>query len=220
MDKLEKFNLYLNDVEGYTKAIHRFESLYHEQVDKIHILEEIRDFFGRHKGEIAKTTADADRILQESLQSIRESTSLNVDEFHKYFVEQSEVFKAILKTEQEELEQFTSELKDQFNIQMSNMPQVAKRLEDIAAIPIQLDKLIDKIEYSNVKLANDISQSVKQSLMSITSKDILDDKERNYAQDTMPNWMKISGWIALIIIAIVGIMNIVFTLFPINNLNV
>lgn len=219
-DKLEKFNLYLNDVEGYTKAIHRFESLYHEQVDKIHILEEIRDFFGRHKGEIAKTTADADRILQESLQSIRESTSLNVDEFHKYFVEQSEVFKAILKTEQEELEQFTSELKDQFNIQMSNMPQVAKRLEDIAAIPIQLDKLIDKIEYSNVKLANDISQSVKQSLMSITSKDILDDKERNYAQDTMPNWMKISGWIALIIIAIVGIMNIVFTLFPINNLNV
>ena len=172
------------------------------------------------KGEIAKTTADADRILQESLQSIRESTSLNVDEFHKYFVEQSEVFKAILKTEQEELEQFTSELKDQFNIQMSNMPQVAKRLEDIAAIPIQLDKLIDKIEYSNVKLANDISQSVKQSLMSITSKDILDDKERNYAQDTMPNWMKISGWIALIIIAIVGIMNIVFTLFPINNLNV
>ena len=103
---------------------------------------------------------------------------------------------------------------------MSNMPQVAKRLEDIAAIPIQLDKLIDKIEYSNVKLANDISQSVKQSLMSITSKDILDDKERNYAQDTMPNWMKISGWMALIIIAIVGIMNIVFTLFPINNLNV
>lgn len=219
-DKLEKFNLYLNDIEGYTKAIHRFESLYHEQVDKIHILEEIRDFFGRHKGEIAKTTADADRTLQESLQSIRESTSLNVDELHKYFVEQSEVFKAILKAEQEELEQFTSNLKTQFNVQMSNLPQVAKRLEDIAVIPVQLDKLIDKIEHSNVKLANDISQSVKQSLMSITSKNILDNREKNYAQDTMPNWMKISGWIALIIIAIVGIMNIVFTLFPINNLNV
>lgn len=82
-DKLEMFNLYLTDIEGYTQAIHRFETLYQEQADKVHILEEIRDFFRRHKGEIAKTTADADRTLQESLQSIRESTSSNVDELHK-----------------------------------------------------------------------------------------------------------------------------------------
>jgi len=191
-DKLEMFNLYLTD---------------------------IRDFFRRHKGEIAKTTADADRTLQESLQSIRESTSSNVDELHKYFVNQSEIFKDILKAEQEEFEQFTSDLKTQFGIQMSNMPIVAKQLEEISAIPAQLDKIIEKIEHSNAKLANDISQSVKQSLTSTTPKNISDNRDRYYAQDTIPNWMKISGWIALIIIAIVGIMNIVLMFFPINNVN-
>lgn len=218
-DKLEMFNLYLTDIEGYTQAIHRFETLYQEQADKVHILEEIRDFFRRHKGEIAKTTADADRTLQESLQSIRESTSSNVDELHKYFVNQSEIFKDILKAEQEEFELFTSDLKTQFGIQMSNMPIVAKQLEEISAIPAQLDKIIEKIEHSNAKLANDISQSVKQSLTSTTPKNISDNRDRYYAQDTIPNWMKISGWIALIIIAIVGIMNIVLMFFPINNVN-
>lgn len=92
-------------------------------------------------------------------------------------------------------------------------------MEEISAIPAQLDKIIEKIEHSNAKLANDISQSVKQSLTSTTPKNISDNRDRYYAQDTIPNWMKISGWIALIIIAIVGIMNIVLMFFPINNVN-
>ena len=132
---------------------------------------------------------------------------------------QTEIFKDILKAEQEEFEQFTSDLKTQFSIQMSNLPIVAKQLEEISAIPTQLDKLIEKIEHSNAKLANDISQSVKQSLISTKPKDISDNRDRYYTQDTIPNWMKISGWIALVIIAIVGIMNIVFMFFPIHNVN-
>lgn len=31
------FNLYLTDIEGYTQAIHRFETLYQEQADKMSI---------------------------------------------------------------------------------------------------------------------------------------------------------------------------------------
>ena len=38
-DKLEVFNQYLNDIEGYTQAIHHFETLFNEQADRIHILE-------------------------------------------------------------------------------------------------------------------------------------------------------------------------------------
>lgn len=143
-DKLEVFNQYLNDIEGYTEAIHRFESLYNEQANRIHILEEIRDFFGRHKGEIAKTTADADRTLQESLQNIKESTSSNVEELHKRFIEQSESFKEILKSERESFEQFTNDLKAQFSAQMTQMPQLSEQLEEISAIPVRLDKLIEK----------------------------------------------------------------------------
>lgn len=208
--KLEVFNQYLSDIEGYTEAIHRFESLYNGQVDRLHVLEEIRDFFVRHKGEIAKTTADADRTLQESLQNIKESTSSNVEELHKSFVEQSESFKEILKSERESFEQFSNDLKAQFSSQMAQMPQLSKHLEEISAIPGRLDKLIEKIEMSNVRLATGISQSVKQTLMT-TNVNRIPDTNNNSVQagDPIPAWMKVSGWIALVIIAIYCILNIV-----------
>lgn len=217
-DKLEIFNQYLNSIEGYTDTIHRFETLYNEQADKVHILEEIRDFFGRHKGEIAKATADADRTLQDSLQAIRESTSSNVDELHKRFIEQSEVFKGILKSEQEAFEQFTTELKAQFHAQMAQMPQLSKQLGEISAIPAQLDRLIARIEESNSRLVSDISQSVGQSLTRITNEMLRSiEKGRGNATASTPKWMKITGLIALIIIAAAYIMNIVFVFFPIND---
>ena len=76
------------------------------EAGRIHILEEIRDFFGRHKGEIVKTTADADNAIRESLSRIKESTSSNVDELHAHFVQQSEAFKEILKAERDAFELF------------------------------------------------------------------------------------------------------------------
>ncbi len=86
-DKLEAFNEYLDDIEGYTEAIHRFEAQFGEQADRLHILEEIRDFFNRHKSEIARTTADADKTLQESLENIKDSTAENVNELHNRFIQ-------------------------------------------------------------------------------------------------------------------------------------
>ena len=198
-------------------AIQRFESLYNEQANRIHILEEIRDFFGRHKGEIAKTTADADRTLQESLQNIKESTSSNVEELHKRFIEQSESFKEILKSERESFEQFTNDLKAQFSAQMTQMPQLSEQLEEISAIPVRLDKLIEKIEMSNIRLANDISQSIKQTLMTTKVNKILDTNDSVRVGDSIPAWMKVSGWAALVIIAITCILNIVFMFFPVKK---
>lgn len=219
-DKLEVFNLYLNDIEGYTMAIHRFESLFNEETDRIHILEEIRDFFGRHKGEIAKTTADADNAIRESLSKIKESTSSNVDELHARFVEQSEAFKGILKAEREAFEQFTIDLKAQFSTQMTQMPQLSKQLEEIASIPGRLDKLIEKVEKSNARLAIDISQSVKQSLITAKVNSQLSGEEGHYPvpSDSTPSWMRLSGWAALVIIAIACSINVVLTFFPLNDI--
>ncbi len=132
---------------------------------EIHILEEIRDFFGRHKGEIAKTTADAGQDTSRvTPKLIKESTSSNVEELHKRFIEQSESFKEILKSERESFEQFTNDLKAQFSAQMTQMPQLSEQLEEISAIPVRLDKLIEKIEMSNIRLANDISTVYQTNL--------------------------------------------------------
>lgn len=219
-DKLEVFNQYLNDIEGYTQAIHRFESLYNEEAARIHILEEIRDFFARHKGEIAKSTADADNALRESLSRIKESTSTNVNELNSKFLEQSESFKTILKEEKESFEQFTTDLRAQFSAQMTQMPQLARQLEEISSIPTRLDRLIEKIEKSNSKLSTEISQSVKQTLLTAKVNNQLSNGtgQVSFISGTnMPNWMKFSAWVALIIIAIACVFNIVIQFYPLKN---
>lgn len=215
-DKLEAFNEYLNDIEGYTTAIHRFESQFGEQADRLHILEEIRDFFRRHKSEIAKTTADADRTLQESLENIKESTSENVNEMQKRFVEQSEHFKKILEEEKEAFERFMTQLNAQFSAQMSHMPQLAKQLEEISSIPVRLDKLIDKMEKSNAKLASDISFALKQSMQTnkVTAHISGEDGTIIATGESMPSWMKWTVISALVIIAVACIFNVVVYFFP------
>lgn len=215
-DKLEAFNEYLNDIEGYTEAIHRFEAQFGEQVDRLHVLEEIRDFFRRHKSEIAKTTADADKTLQESLENIKESTSENVNEMQKRFVEQSEHFKKILENEKEAFERFMTQMNAQFSAQMSHMPQIAKQLEEISSIPVRLDKLIDKMEKSNAKLASDISFALRQSIQTnkVTSQIRGEEGSIIAAGESMPSWMKWTIISALVIIAVACIFNVVVYFFP------
>lgn len=210
-DKLEIFNEYLNDIEGYTDAIHRFETQFGEQADRLHVLEEIRDFFRRHKSEIAKTTADADKTLQESLENIKESTSSNVNEMQKRFIEQSEHFKKILEDEKEAFERFMAQMNAQFSAQLSHMPQLAKQLEEISAIPVRLDKLIDKVEKSNAKLASDISFALKQSMQTakVTAQLSSDGGTVFATGPSMPSWMKWTAISALVIIAAACVFNVV-----------
>lgn len=214
-DKLEAFNEYLNDIEGYTETIHRFESQFGEQTDRLHVLEEIRDFFRRHKSEIAKTTADADKTLQESLENIKESTSENVNEMQKRFIEQSEHFKKILEDEKDAFEQFMTQMNAQFSAQISHMPQLAKQLEEISSIPVRLDKLIDKVEKSNAKLALDISFALKQSMQTAkVTAQLRGDGSTIIAGSSMPSWMKWTVISALVVIAAACIFNVVVYFFP------
>ena len=211
-DKLEEFNTYLDDIEGYTRAIHRFEAQFGEQAERLHILEEIRDFFRRHKSEISQTTADADRALQESLQSIKESTSENVNEMHSCFIKQSESFKSILNSERVEFEELITKINAQFSSQMSQMPQLAKQLEEISSIPARLDRLIEKVEKSNLQLTKDISLAISrlQSLRGKTTElSGNSDGGAVVVGSSMPGWMRWIGFSALIIIAAACLFNIV-----------
>lgn len=211
-DKLEVFNRYLNDIEGYTDAIHNFEKQFAEQANRLYILEEIRDFFKRHKAEIAKTTANADKTLQDSLNSIKESTSSNVNELHSRFVEQSEQFKTILQQEKESFEHLNSQIKAQFSAQLDKMPQLSRQLEEISAIPVRLDKLIDRIEKSNSRLASDITNSLKQALQ--TAHTNPDAGYGGISGTDTPMWMKFTGWCAIVIIAIASLFYLISNLIP------
>ena len=70
---------------------------------------------------------------------------------------------------------------------------------------------------SNIRLANDISQSIKQTLMTTKVNKMLDTNDSVRVGDSIPAWMKVSGWAALVIIAITCILNIVFMFFPVKK---
>ena len=212
-DKLEIFNEYLAEVEGYTQAIHRFEKQFEDQANRIHVLEEIRDFFNRHKSEIAKSTADADDILQKSLGNLRDSTSSNINGLNAHFTEQSEHFKKMIEEEKEAFGNFTRQLHTQFSEQMSTMPKMARQLEEISAIPAQLDKLVEKIDQSNSKLVKEISSALKQRTPD-SGIIVAEDGDNPLPEPSSSNWMKWVGLAAVIIIAIACVFNMVTYFIP------
>ena len=125
-----------------------------------------------------------------------------------------------MKEEKESFEQFTTDLRAQFSAQMTQMPQLARQLEEISSIPTRLDRLIEKIEKSNSKLSTEISQSVKQTLLTAKVNNQLSNGtgQVSFISGTnMPNWMKFSAWVALIIIAIACVFNIVIQFYPLKN---
>lgn len=205
--KLEAFNKYLQDIEGYTEAIHRFESLFGEQAERLHVLEEIRDFFHEHKAAINKSVAMADDALKESIREIKDSTTDNLSTLHSHFIEQSETFKNILREEQEAFERFSREIKAQFTDQLSIMPQMTRQLEQISSIPAQLDKLCDRIEKSNQTLLAGIHQSMRGGGgIDLNKYPVAPGSP--VPKGGSGSWVRITGVIALVIIAIASLINL------------
>lgn len=209
-DKLEEFNQYLLDIKGYTDEIHRFERLFQNNAGRYDVLEEIRDFFRRHKGEIARTTADADVMLQKALGNIKDSTQENITEMHNRFVEQSQTFKSILNQEKEEFEEFMRKMNAQFSAQINQMPTLHKQLQEISSIPDRLDKLMDKIEKSNAKMVSQIASSMKEMQNHQRyNNSLAGDGGGSDSGSSTPVWMKLTGWLAIVIIAITCVFNMI-----------
>ena len=154
-DELEQFQQYLNSINGYTEAIQRFTELFNSESDRLHVLEEIRDFFTRHKAEIAKNITDEDVALKQALKNLENTSIENVDELKKNLTTQSEAFKS---TNKELLETLTQ--------QMNAFPKLNKNLEDISKIPAELDKLARKIEQSNDNVVRQVQLKLNKLSMS------------------------------------------------------
>lgn len=167
-DKLEEFNQYLNGIHGYTDAIHTFTSQFEAESNRLHVLEEIQQFFMRHKAEIAKDSADADIALREALRSMKESTNSNVSELNTILVKQAEDFKQILKEEKESFEQINRELQTLFSNQLRQMPMLEQKLADVASIPHKIDSMIERLEQSNSKLYSAFAMSMGETVSKLT----------------------------------------------------
>lgn len=215
-DKLETFNAYLNDVQGYTNTIHRFTTLFEQESNRLHVLEEIQQFFTRHKAEIAKDTADADVTLKEALSELRTSTANNVSELNKQLTSQSDEFKTFLKEEKESFEKLNEDIKAQFKERINEMPALVDNIKEIAQIPEHLDRLVEKVEQSNALLANKISESLNQTVQTISKTMTKNVPQRpveivaSPSVKMLPIWMNWTITVTLIVIALSCVLSLAY----------
>lgn len=216
-DKLETFNQYLDDIHGYTDAINEFTTRF----QSLGILDEMKLYFQRHKAEIAKSTADSDVALRDAIRRLKESTTSNVLELHKVFTQQAEEFKGIISEERETFIALNRELKAQFSSKLSEIPMLQSQLAQISAIPSLLDKVIQRMEQSNAKLATDVSASLNQVATKITQlgnsmqsrrDPMLHSYQPAVTDKSIPKWM---GWTILFTVILIAMASIANTAYNI-----
>jgi hypothetical protein len=216
-DKLEQFNEYLNDIHGYTDAIHTFTSQFEQESNRLHVLEEIQQYFSRHKAEIAKDAADSDVALRDALRSLRESSESNSKELNSIFVQQAEDFKRILKEEKESFEQINKDLQTEFSNQLKEMPMLEQRFADVAEIPQKIDEMIARLEQSNSQLYSNFVFSTRENLIQFAKASKENGTTRPVESDSRShktNWILI---ICAILIAIACIANTIHNIWFVDN---
>ena len=211
-DKLEQFNKYLDDIHGYTDAIHTFTTQFEQEANRLHVLEEIQQFFMRHKAEIAKDSADVDVALRNALRTLKETASSNTNELNSTLVQQAEEFKRIIADERESFERLNTELRVQFRAELNQIPMLQKQLVEIAGIPGKLDKLIDRMERSNSSLASQVSSTMTQTVKELTSVSFRGEFAPYSVQPILPRWMKWIVVVSVILIALACITNTVYNI--------
>lgn len=214
-DKLEVFNQYLDDIHGYTDAIHTFTTQFEQESNRLHVLEEIRNYFNRHKAEIAKDSADVDIALRNALKDLKETAGSNTKELNYTLVQQAEEFKQILKEEKESFEKVNNEIKAQFDAQLNQIPMLEKNLGEISAIPSKLDILINRIEQSNITLASNVKNTMIQTVQGLLAgfSKTSGSSTPNYSTQFLPSWMKWTIIVSVILIAIACISNTAYNIW-------
>ena len=219
-DKLELFNEYLDDIQGYTDAIHKFTSLFEQESNRLHVLEEIQQYFMRHKAEITKDSADLDLALRKSLEAINDTACSNSQKLSSTLVEQAEAFKRIIKEEKESFEQISNEIKAQFSSQLGHIPMLEKQLAEISQIPAMLNSMISEIKRSNGILAtqtnealNMVSKKLSSSSPKVTS------GEGGTVHQLLPDWMKWPIFVSIMVIALSCLYYVSKNIFFDANIN-
>lgn len=212
-DKLELFNQYLNDIRGYTDAIHTFTSQFEIEANRLRVLEEIQQFFTRHKEEIVMDSADIDVALRDALAQLKESTGNNISELNNIFVRQAEEFKQILQEEKESFEKVNEEISAQFTAQVSMLPMLESKLSEVSEIPVKIDSMIERLEHSNSLLYTNFALSMGET----AKKFALSMKENGNTtiapggtERQRPNWILV---LCAILIAIACITNTIHNIW-------
>ena len=220
-EKLEQFNYYLNSIKGYTMEIESFRKQLNSEDDMVYLLIEmkgtlqgIKDFFKEELGEInsrkaaiGKSIDNVDTYITGALDKLNKTSVSSVDGLKMQIDHQADELEKFLEQEKQMLQDMSQEVRIEFEKQISQVPNISKRLEDITKLPAQLEQLSNSIAESNKKLVNGITQANQNMINDI--KHVLNKMEYSASGSgnggttkvVMPMWMKVAIITLLFVIA-------------------
>ena len=200
MGSLDRFSQYMNSVTEYLTAVRELNGKLDEHLERTETLGIVSDFYKKQMREIElrqdaikSAVISVDDVMRSALAVLQSDSEKGLSSLQEAFVGQMMTMEEMISKQTEKL-----------TIQMNQMPQVVQKLEEISAIPSKLDKLIDRIEKSNVSLAKQVSQSIRSIPTNRGGGQISSGNNTTVSTPNKAPWLKWSIVIAIIVIAFAG----------------
>lgn len=213
MGSLDRFSQYMSNVTEYLTAVRELNEKLDEHLERTETLGIVSEFYKKQMKEIElrqdaikSAVISVDNVMKSAFATLQSNSEQGLRSMQEAFVGHMMSMQEMISKQTERL-----------TIQMNQMPQVVQRLEEISAIPSKLDKLIDRIEKSNVNFAKQFSQSIRSIQTNRDGGQIL---SANIHDESIPDetpWLKWSIVIAIIVIALACIANLYVNIISLKN---
>lgn len=211
MSVLNDFANYIQSINGYTSSLHHFTTMFNSEVDRLHVLESMKEFFDL-QGQRLKEREDAlkkgmgklDNALLEGTGQLKNRFNDSNDELKKLMIQQKEEFKTLLSAQTHMFEEAHKTLINSMKSELSALPQTAAAIN---TMPEKIKSLLEGYKKENDKLVDQLSRSLStmnRTLAEIGAQGaVVTDKNGETVirpASAFPKWMN------YVIVTLVGIM--------------
>ncbi len=169
-EKLERFNDYLDHIEGYTSTIQRFNEQFQREETQLGLLRKIYDFFNKELHEIDQrkvalgdAVSSVDDKLRKSFESLESSQAEQLDKFKEKLLEQAVAFNNMLDEQREAFRESNKLIVEKLDGELSQYPDTVAKLKQISEIPSELRNLTSSMTNAISKLMDDVNRSVSRA---------------------------------------------------------
>lgn len=220
MNVLNDFANYVQSINGYTTALQHFTEQFNGEADRIHVLEEMKEFFTlqgdrlkHEEDQLKKGIGKLDNALVEGTNQLKNRFTSSNDDLKRLMTTQKEQFKALLDSQTQMFKDAHQELINSIRKELGALPQTASALN---AVPEKIKALLDGYKRENDKLVSQLSTAL--STMNRTLREIgaagavvsTDDGTVVRAGSMFPKWM---NWTIIGLVSIMAAACVVNTYF-------
>lgn len=212
MGSLDRFSQYMGSVTEYLTAVRDLNQKLDEHLERTETLGVVSDFYKKQMKEIElrqdaikSAVLSVDDVMKSALAALKENSEQGLRSMQEAFVAQMI-----------SIQEMVSKQTEKITAQVSQMPQIFQKLDEISNIPSRLDKLIDRVEKSNETLAKQVSQSLKSVASSRNTSTVRTSYASSESVETL-SWFKWCVLGAIIVIALVCVANLTVNIIALND---